>query len=136
MPDINIQIIAGREITALVAAAREVARREFNIGENATITNGYVLNAAIRSLSGSSADFSDLDYWESVSKADAAELAPSKVDNVGETMKFRLAGLSGEKLSELSQALSEGFGSRIRKNYLVKLVLKAYLIEHRSKQNA
>ena len=41
-----------------------------------------------------------------------------------ETMKFRLAILSDEKIIEVSKALAEAYGSRIRKNYVVLLLLK------------
>ena len=129
MPTVNIQIIAGQEMTLMVHTIREILRKENNLEENSTITNGYVLNSTIRFLSNDVVDFADVNYWENINKESIDELLSGNVNESGQTMKFRVASLSDEKIKELSQMLSETFGSRIRKNYIVKLILKSYIIE-------
>lgn len=128
MSTINIQIIAGHEVTLLVNTIRESLRNENNLGKNSIVTNGYVLNSSIRFLN-DFVDFTDVDYWENINKLNTYDFLPDNQNESGQTMKFRLANLSDEKILELSKSFSEAFGSRIRKNYVVKLILKAYIFE-------
>lgn len=129
MSTTNIQIIAGTELTSLVNTIREILREENSIGAKSIITNGYVLNSVIRFLSDTkSINFSDVNYWEKINRFDFKDIILED-DSSAETMKFRLSILSDEKISEVSQVLSETFGTRIRKNHIVKLILKAYLYE-------
>ena len=131
----NIQIIAGFELTVLVNTIREILRKENNIGEKSIITNGYVLNSAVRYLNDTKQlDFRNTSYWEKISQLDLEKLLDNSQDE-NETMKFRLSTLSNDRLLEVMEIMSETFGSRIRKNYVVKLFLKSYLYEKYQQEN-
>lgn len=128
---VNIQIVAGREFSFMVSTIREILRHEHGIGAKSIITNGYVLNGAIRYLD-DKIDFSDVSYWEHVSKIKIDNLLNYSIldeKDIAETMKFRLAALTNEKIDEISEKLSDSFAARVRKNYVVKLILKSYLYE-------
>lgn len=130
MSTTNIQIIASSELTSLVSTIREILRKENSIGAKSIITNGYVLNSAIRYLEGvANIDFSSIDYWEMINQFDLGDIITMNDENAAETMKFRLSALSNDTIIMISSSLSEAFGTRIRKNYIVKLILKSYLYE-------
>lgn len=125
----NIQIIAGSELVSLVSTIREILRDENKIGAKSIITNGYVLNSAVRYLNDIGIDFKDISYWERINQYDISPMLGNAPDSSAETMKFRLAALSDEKILAVLDIMSETLGTRIRKNYVVKLFLKSYLYE-------
>lgn len=135
MSTTNIQIIASEELTLMVDTIREIIRAENNLNAKAIITNGYVLNTSVRYLKYKNIDFNNVSYWEKINKLNnIRDLLTISINKSGETMKFRLASLSNDVINNLTKNLSEIYGTRIRKNFIVKLILKAYLIERENEK--
>lgn len=129
MAVINIQIKATEELNSMVNTAREIIRKENNLEDKNIITNGYVLNSAIRYLNALDISFSDNQYWEKINTENIQNLLKDTEIIKTSTMKFRLASLSEDKINELLVMYSDIFGTKIFKNYVVKMILRAFLIE-------
>lgn len=131
---IIMQIVVGKEMFDLMNEMREIMNNSnevFDFQEGAYITNGFILNSAIRFLE-NKIDFNDFDYWEKINKEKIIYSFPEKEFSKNLTIKYRLSALSEERINQIVKVLSEGLGARVRKNFVVKLILKATIFEFNS----
>ncbi|SPN75302.1 hypothetical protein [Brochothrix thermosphacta] len=133
---IIMQIVIGNEMFDLMNEMREImnsSNEVFDIQEGAYITNGFILNSAIRFLE-DKIDYNDINYWEKVNKENIIYKFPKKEFSKNLTIKYRLSALSEERINQIVKNLSDGFGVRVRKNFVTKLILKSTIIELNKKE--
>lgn len=121
----TIQIVAGAETTSLVKKIQLDLRRKLEL--TGIVTNGFVLNSAVRELDKLHVDFENAAYWANISEMRFSEIKAM----ANETMKFRISIRTEQAMQILSETLEEYYGSRMRKSFIVKLLLKAYLYEQK-----
>lgn len=121
-----LQVQTGAETLQVIGELRKVFQKKLGGGDDIRITNGYLLNKS---------------FMENRNKLSIEEWDKIRSEKIAVTTnatkcitKFRLAEETARGIDELVKFFSDAYGMRVRKNFVVKLILKRELIKLRSEK--
>lgn len=123
-----IQTLIGLETLQVLSELKEYYLKLLP-GEG-TVTYGYILNRAVHELNH---DFLDFSYWTAIQeyKLEFSDTLKIESKSPKSATKFRISRETENLLEHFADALTEIYGSRIRNNFIIKLILKEHLIKIR-----